>query len=703
MSASGWEPVTDPAEIKRYKATKTNDWEPVTDPNAIRQYHAQKIKNNLPFPIGQALQLAASINQPIGERAQESLAGIGQGLTNIGQGVKQYGLEKFGQPGAAQQYTQQAQNERNAFARSPAGRDYLSQLLSRGVSSTPEMAALGPLGFEGLAAKMLGTGAAMGTVKGLEFTPSGESRRMNMIKGAAEGAAFPLIEPVVGGGISSIQGASRALKDIPNIFREPFRNISPLEQKATQTAQEAKQAQDAYKEATENYGTPAKNEREAYKIQERLKDLQNQLAQPHPISVNPTETQNNVIKAQVAHKEAQDIANQVDQQIAAHLNEGAQHDVRVASKVFDKADAERRALGQGYKALESELEQKQIPIDNTNAIQEKTSELHDLIKSGMARSPEMDSVLKELDTLKEQKPVTAKEYLHTLQSVKDYARKAREKSYSYGMNKEERLQYESKFNELDDKAEEMAKTLEENIAPEQADRLRELNAGWRERVIPLQRNRIYQRLKNEGKMSADIIKDLRGEKNPGNQIIKEIIQNDPEALRNVVGQRYANKPEKLHNLDETAQEYVNKMPELQDMIKQREVAQSAIPATKQKLEEAAQLHKETESTHAANLKAGEKRTAIQDEISDIQENKLPALDRTIQDLRSKKAQKNISLKEKVKHEDAFNKAKERKEKYTKRLKILLGIAGTGIVGYKAIRTGTALLNRTPYEENTGEK
>ncbi len=328
-------------------------------------------------------------------------------------------------------------------------------------------------------------------------------------------------------------------------------------------------------------------------------------------------------------------------------------------------------------------------MNNEAAIQEKTDEIHNLIKGGNARSPEMDAVLKDLDALKSETPKTAKDYLHTLQSIKDYARTAREKAFSTGMNRAERIEHENAFNALDEKAEEISKVLEENIGPENAQKLKELNNGWRTRVVPLQRNNVYQKIKYEGKMSDNIMKELRGNKNPGNQIIKEFIQNDPELLKNVVGQRYAGKVAGLHGANETAMEYINKMPELKDMIQQRAYAQNAIPIAEKKVAEAAASHKETLANHAKNLKSSEERSGINQEIADIQE-KLPTYDKTINELRQKKSQRDISLGKKVKYESEYQKALKAKKSAQARLKTIGYVAATPVIGYPAIKVGSAI-------------
>lgn len=637
-------------------------------------------------PLDQFLMSLKSYKEPNQNVPGAGYSAMAQGGREIGQGIKQEYLHSFGQPGAEDEYTKQVEAQRKAYNQLPGSQYPESQAFRNIIQSTPEMVALGPLGMEGMFAKMLGTGTALGMEKGLEFVPTGESRSGNILKGAAEGAAMPLIGPALEFGGNAAKFVGRNIKDLPNIFTKPFQDLSPLEQKSAEAKLAADQAKESYNMAVDIHGKSSTNEKSLFNNQQKLQDLYAELAdKPHVIPANPEESANNLAKSQLLHEEANTAARNADDSIAFHLNEGAQHDVRVATGVFDKAEAERKKLSNGYKALEADFAKREVPLDNAEDIQNKTDEIYRLIESGHSRSPEMNKVLKELDVLKSEKPKNAKEYLHTIQSVKDYARKAREKAYSYGMNKEERLAHENTFNELDAKAEEMSNILENSVGEEDANRLKELNAGWRERVIPLQRNPIYQRIRHKEQMPADIIGALRGSRDKGNQLIKEHIQNDPELLKHAVGQRYASKPEKLLKVGETAREYIAKMPELKQLIEQRTNAQNAIPLAKQKMEEADLIHREVQSSHA-------ERSSIQNEINDLQES-MPALDNKIAELQRKRAEKNISLKEQFKTSNELKKAKQMKEKYWRRFKTLSGLAATGFLGYKAKTLGSALLSR----------
>jgi hypothetical protein len=96
----------------------------------------------------------------------------------------------------------------------------------------------------------------------------------------------------------------------------------------------------------------------------------------------------------------------------------------------------------------------------------------------------------------------------------------------------------------------MGKTLEGSVGGEDYKRLKDLNSRWRNEVVPLQRNTIYQNLSSnrtgrKGQMPSNIMNSLRGS-DRGNILMRNIIHNDPELSRNVVGQRFAENPEKLH-------------------------------------------------------------------------------------------------------------------------------------------------------------
>jgi vacuolar-type H+-ATPase subunit I/STV1 len=128
----------------------------------------------------------------------------------------------------------------------------------------------------------------------------------------------------------------------------------------------------------------------------------------------------------------------------------------------------------------------------------------------------------------------------------------------------------------------MKPILEEGIGEESSQALKEANSRWSKEIAPIQRNKIYNKIKYEGKLPSNIMKELRGT-GVGMQELKDIIKGDQELLRNVVGQKFANAPHKLHEIGDLEKEYVNQMPELKQMLAEHKGLSGKISETEKVL------------------------------------------------------------------------------------------------------------------------
>lgn len=325
------------------------------------------------------------------------------------------------------------------------------------------------------------------------------------------------------------------------------------------------------------------------KADQLLQDLKSH-PETHPGNIE--QSQADLDSAKKLHEDSNKNIHAVEKNINEHLNHKLQHDVRMAKEIFPIADAERKVLSTRFKDLDSRFEKIEVPVDNTKDINEKISEASSLIKDEKTNTPEMELVLKQLHDLISQKPHNGKDYLHAIQSVKDYAEAARKKAYSYNINKEDRNAAMARFDRLEDVVDEMSKALENAVGPENAKELKEINTGWRERVKPLQKNPIYQKIRFKRQMPANVIHELRGDEDKGNNIIKEIIQSKPEILKNAVGQRLKGNIKNIDTEQETMKEYLDKMPELKDMLEQHRHASKQAEESKEALSHAEKLHKD---------------------------------------------------------------------------------------------------------------
>jgi hypothetical protein len=95
-----------------------------------------------------------------------------------------------------------------------------------------------------------------------------------------------------------------------------------------------------------------------------------------------------------------------------------------------------------------------------------------------------------------------------------------------------------------------------------------INRGYAKEVFPLRKNPVVKAAK-KGKLSGDIINSLRTNES-GMPLLREVIKQDPELLRNVVGQRYLVNPSEVHNPNELMREYLDEMPQFKNLLETKE-------------------------------------------------------------------------------------------------------------------------------------
>jgi hypothetical protein len=144
------------------------------------------------------------------------------------------------------------------------------------------------------------------------------------------------------------------------------------------------------------------------------------------------------------------------------------------------------------------------------------------------------------------------------------------------------------------------------------------------------------------------MKALRGS-GEGMSQLREIIKSDPELLRNVVGQRFSKNPAALHDIGELEQEYVGKMPELQDLLSKH-------------------------SSHMSNIEKAEGQLKSVKNIEQVK-----VIDKQIEKLVQASRNVKLSLKEKMKLENQLKELKQQKKSAQKKLKYGVG-AAIGIYG-----------------------
>src|SRR6185503_15921606 len=371
------------------------DWEQYAAPSKIKSSSNVNIAN-WPEGIKSALGLLQSASMPLNKAVPLRLQAAKRGITDLGQGIKQLylgGKEALGAApeGSQDEYTKQSDLDRAAYNQTPAGQDPYSQMIRGGVKSSPWLALGGPLGARSILSKILGGGAVGGTIGASEYVPTGEDRGGNILKSATLGAGGAILPEIP-------DLALTAGEKIGNL-RNAFKNLSPLEKKFAE-AQEKLQADQAALKSAQGAaqssgisGNPNMAQAQSFKQQSNLQNQYESLNEdPSIISSLPEHSfaelersksnidnaKSQIEDANLEHEKAIDFVNQNEKDISNHLNQGAAHDVRTARRVKEMEKANRQQISSGYDALEKDFSDKNVVIDNTEAIKQKNKDLMDL-------------------------------------------------------------------------------------------------------------------------------------------------------------------------------------------------------------------------------------------------------------------------------------------------------------------------------------
>lgn len=495
------------------------------------------------------------------------------------------------------------------------------------------------------------------------------------------------------GGINQLAGGVGMLgKGAVNVAKSVASDISPLEQKFNELTQGHEADKAALNQATQEAQAQTGKGSEG-QLQFGKSNAEGTLGQTPEMSVvnNPVATGQNVEQATAAHETALSNKDSVQSDLDSSLNKNAAHDVQAAARVDTLQNATKKDIGKVYDEVEGSLAGKNITIKNPETAAKIADDLKTLISKGGLNTPEAKALADKLGNFKESTEIPARDYLASYRTVRDYARQANQEAYKPGITDEARQEAKARAAELDAKTEDMRGVLEDGIGAEDSAKLRDANKRWSTEVTPLYKNKVYNQIRYQGRMPDNIVKQLRGT-DPGNVLLRKIIQNDPEANRNVIGQRYQAKPSEVHQPNANMQEYLNAAPDIQEKLANHAQATQDVDEAVEAKKQAEATHQNALSQNAERQKNEDKRAALQDKISKF--------DQHIANLEKLRSQKDISLSQKVKAERDLKIAKDAKAKAWHTMKlgakgIVYPILGYG--GARAINGISSLVN------NAGEE
>lgn len=287
------------------------------------------------------------------------------------------------------------------------------------------------------------------------------------------------------------------------------------------------------------------------------------------------------------YKQPMSDLEKIENQIGLHINAEAEHGVNAAHGITSRIKNIEDFWSDSYKQFEKKIKDAKFnmpekAIENLNY---DTKSIMERIKKGADPKKVISIMEKEAENAKNpfykqliEKAPTSKDI-----NAGDFLAKYRDFRDTMGGLKSD-LRNENILSAQKEKIREAIKQGKE-VETQIKDALHQglgkhksefdwINKGYSEQVYPLRGNPLVNKVRpeavgGEGKIEDNLIKALRTNES-GMDVLREIVKQDPELLRNVVGQRYMAKPSSIHAPNELMREFLDEMPEFKNLLKKRE-------------------------------------------------------------------------------------------------------------------------------------
>lgn len=256
----------------------------------------------------------------------------------------------------------------------------------------------------------------------------------------------------------------------------------------------------------------------------------------------------------------------LESEISNYLNRGSNHDVIVQEGILNAVKNRKREIQDTYyHPFEENIQNEHIAIPRD--IDTKEFE-HSLIKFMGGGFELTEGFKKAVDKFKKDNHavdlIPAIDFWNMYKETRDAASDAFSKSRKEGGDR--KAHYEKESQELRDLAEKQLEILQSHVGDENLNLLNQGNYFWSKDITPLYGNPLYEQAKKRrGLNSGNIIKATRGE-HRGQEILRNIITENPDLNRAAVGQLFAENPRNLLDLNMQQSHFVNQLPQLEGMM-----------------------------------------------------------------------------------------------------------------------------------------
>lgn len=534
-----------------------------------------------------------------------------------------------------------------------------------------------------------------GAALGAAYSPEGH-RDEGSIMGALLGAGGSLI-PTVGSSFSSLKNRLSSLRNLDRlkeegvISNEDYLKISNDEK----ALQQLSETQGLGKDVTKMEADLPLLSKEADLIKNEI----NEIPKINIENMLPSPTGEELIpNAEALLKSTNEKLSEQEAKLSEKLGKGESHRKKVASILNPLLEERQAEIGRGYDSYINNLNEKNIELSNPRDAKQITSDIHELIKRGDLKSPELTKLVDELEHSGKKEIIPADKFVSAYRSLRQMAQKTR--SNAYGKSPQEFDRMIEAANSMDKDVARMEEVINKGLGEDNLKELHALNKRYSTEIAPLFKNKFFLHMQANSKAPKNMISQLTNEpyiksRNPnkvtGSKILNDIIKNDPELLRNVLGERFANNPKDIHLFDEEAAEFINHHPELKSEIekysllnKQKQSHINELEEAKIKSDKLNSEHERINESFKEETKKQKNRSKKETELDEINQ-KIENLKRNIPELKKKSKQKEISLSKKIEIENKISETEKDITKLKNRAAILaVGLTGSAL-GFLGLR------------------
>lgn len=268
----------------------------------------------------------------------------------------------------------------------------------------------------------------------------------------------------------------------------------------------------------------------------------------------------------------------IENAIGSHLNIEGEHSVRASQGIKNRVKSIEDFWGNAYKGFEQKVKDAKfhMPEKAMESLSYDQSEVLKRLQQGAdpkkvvqqmekeKQNPFYDELLSNAPTSRD---VNAGDFLAKYRDFRDALGGLKQdlKSERYGSVEKRRIR------EAIDKGKLMESDIK-NVLHEGLGEFKPefdwINKGYSEQVYPLRKNPLVKKAKS-GTLPKNIMESLRTNES-GMPLLRDMVKQDPELLKNIIGQRYKVKPQEIHAPNELVREYLNEMPELKELLTKKE-------------------------------------------------------------------------------------------------------------------------------------